>query len=141
MIGTIETVRMTPLGKFLERSSTKVCTAFNYQRFHEGATILEAREFIEAHMVGETPYGYPVWDEPNSAAQFKGGIDAVDRCPYGFCQKGRPEMLTIQYSVRWTPPDKDGEGSRGGIGGGIKSWHKKDEEGNLTPEIIGWVNF
>lgn len=120
-----------------KEASTRVYAVAEYRRFHPNTAVKEAGEFVDKNMVGETPYGYPVWNSADNAGKFIGGIGAVEsQRTYLRDSSGEFTIPTEQLSVLW-----DDEGSRGGIGGGIKAWHEKDESGQLTEKIVGYVNF
>jgi hypothetical protein len=117
-------------------ASTRVYAVAEFRRFN-GGSVKEAGEFVDTHMVSETPYGYPVWDEADNAGKFVGGVGAVEsQSTYLRDANGEFTIPTEQFSVLW-----DDEGSRGGIGGGIKAWHEKGDDGQLTEKVVGYVNF
>jgi len=120
-----------------KEASTKVFAVFEYNKFHPNTKLVEAKEFVEGHMVAETPYGYPVWDSADSAGKFMGGVGAVHSLSTYLRDKdGEFTIPTEQLSVVWNE-----DGTQGGIGGGIKQWHKKNDSGELTDEVVGFVNF
>src|SRR3989344_5225146 len=67
--------------------STRAYSVLQYHKFHPTVTIDEARDFVDAHRVGETPYGYPVWDKPDTAGIFRGGVGATDEQHLAFVSK------------------------------------------------------
>jgi hypothetical protein len=134
-----------------EGVSTRLLAVVDYRINNPGVTIKEAREFVDSNMTGETPLrGDPIWKNPDSAGKYVGGIGAADgRQQMIFDKPVRLEQPTDaslikseQYSVLWSDSDEEGQGPRGGIGGGIKAWHEKDQQtGRLTEEIVGYINF
>lgn len=141
-------IRKAVLEKLGEKeASTRVFAVFEYTRFHHNVPLIEAKKFVEDNMVGETPYGYPIWNSADNAGRFVGGLAATEGqttrldSKYGaFAPNGATDVKwdipTVQYSVLLNE-----DGSRGGIGGGIKQWHEKDAGGKLTAEVAGYVNF
>lgn len=130
--------------------STRMWTLATHRLNNPGATLKETQEFVDNNMVSETFRGDPVWKDADSAAKYVGGVGATEGSQQMIYDKSvklgvKSDAKLIeseQYSVLWSEPDGDGEGWRGGIGGGIKAWHEKDQTtGRLTEKIVGYVNF
>lgn len=65
-------------------------------------------------------------------------LERLTKIPANYYHReGYEPFHAEQWGVLWTEPDESGEEWRGGI----KAWHKKDDEGFLTPEIEDYVNF
>lgn len=86
-----------------------------------GASVDKSNE-IMSHFVDVCPKcDRIVFDSPDAAAQFVGGLRAVDRTE--MCRDGSG----VQYSVLWYT------GGRGGCGGGVRE--------SCSESVDGWENF
>jgi hypothetical protein len=122
-----------------KEATPRVYAIATYRRFHPNTRILDAKEFVDNNLIDSTPSGDPIWKTPDAAAIFVGGVAATGE--QGTMVKSSPDsdfdIPTTQYSVQWNE-----EGLQGGVGGGIKTWHKKDEvTGKLTKDVLGYTNF
>jgi len=101
-----------------ESVSPRVFAVVEYRRFNVNAPVAEAAEFVDEHMVGETDYGYPVWDTSDNAGKFVAGIGSVHSSSTHLRDANAEFTVPTELlSVVW---DEDGW-----CGGGIKPGIKK----------------